>query len=262
MQQGNRRWMFWLVLVVLAAPVASADGQILLVNRNVNLRETASTALPPIRLIRAGEVLTPLDLEPTDGYFPAATPEGEEGWVWSRNVSLLELPPELPPYDRRDWRHWIDEDRDCQNTRTEVLIRDALSVVMATRSDGRQCAVQSGVWVDPFSGDTIRDPRGLDVDHVVPLQNAHLAGAWSWDSARRREYANDMADPQHLLAVTASLNRQKGAKGPDQWLPPNPDFSCSYIAAWRAIKRRWRLTTTVAERATMDSVRTARNCPP
>ena len=34
-------------------------------------------------------------------------------------LKVSEIPMTLPDYDRGDWRHWRDEDGDCQNTRHE-----------------------------------------------------------------------------------------------------------------------------------------------
>ena len=52
-----------------------------------------------------------------------------------------------PRYERKSYRHWIDEDKDCQNARHEVLIEESLSMVGFKSSKG--CRVVSGSWNDP-----------------------------------------------------------------------------------------------------------------
>ena len=148
------------------------------------------------------------------------------------------------PYKRSLYTHWVDADRDCQNTRTEVLIRDSFSVKLS--KDG--CKVLTGVWLDPYTGNLYTDPKALDVDHVVPLKNAHDSGAHSWSKEKRRQYANYMGYADHLLAVSAVENRRKGARGPDGYLPPNPAYLCSYIKIWSSIKVSWDLAVTDSER--------------
>ena len=54
-------------------------------------------------------------------------------------------------YNRKDYRHWIDEDRDCQNTRNEVLIQESLESVTYKSSKG--CKVSSGKWYGVNSRD-------------------------------------------------------------------------------------------------------------
>ncbi len=51
----------------------------------------------------------------------------------------------------------------------------------------------------------------------------------------------------HLIAVTARANRQKGSKGPDQWKPENQDYWCEYALDWIQIKVDWELTVTNRE---------------
>ncbi len=158
----------------------------------------------------------------------------------------------LPPYDRGDWRHWIDADGDCQNTRHEVLIMESLVDVTFTGEDA--CAVREGEWLDPFTGMTFVRARDLDVDHMVPLANAHRSGGWEWDADTRRAYANSLDYSGHLIAVSASANRQKGARGPEGWRPPNESHWCQYAVDWITIKAAWRLGASRAELAALNEM--------
>jgi hypothetical protein len=119
--------------------------------------------------------------------------------------------------------------------------------------------VASGTWNDPYSGLTFTDPDDVDVDHMVPLRNAHVSGAWAWSFERRQEYANDLSHPEHLIAVDDATNQAKGAKGPDEWLPPRTEYHCQYVKDWEAIKTRWELTMTTAERVKVEEIKA--ECP-
>ena len=50
----------------------------------------------------------------------------------------------------------------------------------------------------------------------VPPKEAHESSGHSWDSERRKAYANDLSDSNILIAVDRGLNRQKGAGDPVQ----------------------------------------------
>lgn len=142
-----------------------------------------------------------------------------------------------PKYSRKFYRHWIDADHDCQNTRAEVLISSSL--VPVKFKAGRECLVVSGKWQDPYSGKFFTRAKSLDIDHIVPLKAAHSMGASSWSKAKRERFANDS---DNLLAVSASLNRRKGAKSPGQWMPPNPAFGCEYLSRWKRLMIKYDLT--------------------
>ena len=103
-------------------------------------------------------------------------------------ITVAPVPAGIPEYDRSDWRHWIDEDGDCQDARQEVLIVESLDQV--TFETDRKCRVGTGRWYGAFTGVYLEDPGDLDIDHLVPLKNAHLSGGWSWDAEMREEYAN------------------------------------------------------------------------
>lgn len=151
-------------------------------------------------------------------------------------------------YNRRDWRHWVDEDRDCQNTRAEVLIAESVAAVsFAPEDDGDKCRVTAGRWVGPWTGEVFTDASDVDIDHHVPLGHAHLSGGWRWSRERKRAYANDLDDPNSLQATSAMVNRSKGKKPPDEWRPDETAGWCRYAADWITVKEQWDLTVTAAE---------------
>jgi len=63
----------------------------------------------------------------------------------------------------------------------------------------------------------------------------------------------------NLLAVDSSTNRSKGDGDAATWLPPNKAFRCAYVARQVAVKGKYRLWVTAAEREAM--VRVLTTCP-
>ena len=117
-----------------------------------------------------------LDFEGTSE-LPPATPTP----ATTLTITVAPIPAAIPEYDRSDWRHWIDEDGDCQDARQEVLIAESLDQV--TFETDRKCRVETGRWFGVFDGHHLENVGYVDIDHMVPLQNAHLSGAWAWNPA-------------------------------------------------------------------------------
>jgi hypothetical protein len=156
-------------------------------------------------------------------------------------------------YNRKDWPHWIDADEDCQNTRAEILVATSQMPVKTKKNKG--CTVTWGRWYDPYTDAMYDKASDLDIDHIVPLAEAHRSGGYAWTREQRREFAND---PLNLMAVEKTANREKSDQSPDNWLPPNREFQCRYIAAWLAIKEKYQLKSDATELAGMQHLQS--NC--
>ena len=159
---------------------------------------------------------------------------------------------DCPTYDRSLYGNWIDADSDCQNTRAEVLIQENLGSLTFSSSSG--CTVDTGEWYDPYTDQSFYYASSLDVDHFVPLKEAHESGGWAWDSTQRKQFANFLGDSNHLIAVSASANRSKGARDPSEWLPTNQAYHVQYAKAWVGIKVLWGLTSDSKELDTLRSI--------
>lgn len=162
-------------------------------------------------------------------------------------------------YDRDLYQHWIDADGDCQDARQEVLIAESVIPVTLT-SNG--CDVVSGLWNDPYTGKSFTNPSDLDIDHMIPLKEAHDSGAWAWSSALKRAFANDLDKPYILIAVDDGANQSKSDRDPAVWMPPNAAYHCEYIKSWVLAKDAYGLSMDTAEKAAINNVLSTRAAGP
>lgn len=174
----------------------------------------------------------------------ATAAEGVAGIVARLDQLAVEAESAASAYERRLFRHWIDEDSDGCDTREEVLLAESLRETVVDPDD---CSLEAGEWFSIYDGLTVTESRELDIDHVVALGEAWRSGADAWETERRRAYANDLDEPTALVAVTAATNRSKADKDPTRWRPPDVTSWCAYATAWITVKVRWELRADAAE---------------
>ena len=143
------------------------------------------------------------------------------------------------------------------DTRNIILYRDLVDA-----QTDETCKVMSGTLNDPYTGEVIAFVRGpqtsqlVQIDHVVALSNAWQTGAQGLTEQQRVTLAND---PLNLLAVGGAANQQKSDGDAATWLPPNKPFRCQYVARQVAVKQKYSLWVTPAEKEAM--IRVLRVCP-
>lgn len=141
------------------------------------------------------------------------------------------------------------------STRDIILHRD----LEGPSLDG-ECKVVSGVLNDPYSGEVIQFSKEksaeVQIDHVVALSDAWQKGAQTLTAEQRKQLAND---PLELLAVSGADNQAKGDGDAATWLPSNKEFRCEYVARQVAVKKKYTLWVTVAEKDAIVNI--LRECP-
>lgn len=164
-------------------------------------------------------------------------------------------------YDREKlFGDWADPDGNGCDARNDVLARDLTNKVFGTGSD--KCLVLSGNLLDPYSGKTFAFVRGqgtsslIPIDHVVAVSDAWQKGAFKWDETKRVNFYND---PLNLMTTQRALNSQKGDGDAATWLPPLKSYRCAYVARQIAVKAKYSIWVTKAEKEAMQRILKA--CP-
>ena len=142
--------------------------------------------------------------------------------------------------------------------RNHILARDMTDITYRSDTD---CTVLSGTLNEPYTGKTIQFQRGansaaVQIDHVVAVSDAWQKGAQALSPEQRHELYND---PLELLAVDGPANNDKGDGDAATWLPPNRAYRCRYVARQVAVKLKYHLWVTSAEKDTIERV--LQTCP-
>jgi len=154
-------------------------------------------------------------------------------------------------YDRTQFGDGWRRVNGC-DMRNIILHRD-----LSNAAVNDKCQVTSGALDDPYTGATIQFQRGasssadVQIDHVVALGDAWQKGAQQLTGDERERLAND---PLELLAVDGPANQQKSDGDAATWLPPNKAFRCQYVARQIAVKKKYRLWVSQAEKDAMKRV--------
>lgn len=204
--------------------------------------------------------------KPTPTSKPAAKPQPKPAPAPSTALGVLNTLPVRDEDFSRTYQRvadfgkaWIDVDGNGCDTRDDILARDLQNITYKNHSD---CKIASGVLHDPYTGRTInfvrgwRTSRAVQIDHVVPFGDAWRTGAENMSFHDREELAND---PLNLLAVDGPTNIEKFDKDASEWLPPNRGFDCPYVARQVAVKKKYNLWVTGAEKNSMENV--LKTCP-
>jgi len=161
-------------------------------------------------------------------------------------------------YDRELFSDGWGDIGQC-DLRNFVLARDLRNVVWRS---GENCIVETGVLQDPYTGKKINFKRGVStsikvqIDHVIAVSDAWQKGAQKLDANSRYKFYND---PMNLLAVDGPTNSSKGDSDAASWLPPNKAYRCAYVSRQIAVKAKYKLWVTSAEKDAMSKVLTS--CP-
>lgn len=141
------------------------------------------------------------------------------------------------------------------DTRNIILNRDLINPIL-----DEECRVVSGTLNDPYTGKMIdfhkESSSLIQIDHVVALSDAWQKGAQQLTRQLRVQLAND---PLELIAVDGPANMEKGDGDAASWLPSNKPFRCQYVARQIAVKQKYVLWVTAAEK---DAIKTILStCP-
>jgi len=140
-----KRLLHLFVLCLLWTSLATA--QTAVVKRNVNLRSDASTESDIVELLKPGAQLQVVEPDKTNGYYHVTASDGQDGWVWARNIRVLGGTPTPTP----------DPNPSGPTTASPTTSGDVFSQLMNARKTAvGQPLIENGTEVCGSTGNTTK----------------------------------------------------------------------------------------------------------
>lgn len=167
---------------------------------------------------------------------------------------------ETTAYDRSEWGRWRSTDErganGCRWDSRGIALRDAAAhepeLLVVRDEPGRVCRVVALAFVDRYTDERYVGPGNkVDVDHLVPVAEAHRSGGWIWSSKRKSDFYNDASN--HVPTPEA-VNASKSDRDPRSWLPPDLAARCWYAETYIAVKAKWDLLMDDDERQALAEI--------
>ncbi|MFT7475935.1 MAG: hypothetical protein ACI81L_002881 [Verrucomicrobiales bacterium] len=160
-------------------------------------------------------------------------------------VRETEAPTDTPlgPFDELAWAILTE---DCLDLAENVLItRSSVPIVWA---DQLECVPDQGRWTDRYLGTVISRTIDAAVSPHIPPAIVFVSGGSTWTELTRDAYLTDTTHPATLQITSAGSGHNPRGQDPSRWKPSNAESWCAYAVDWVAVKVRWELDVTVAER--------------
>lgn len=147
---------------------------------------------------------------------------------------------------------WLDKDHDCQETRTEVLIKEHKGLLQW--ADPMACHIAQGEWAS-WGRDVDVNAQSVWVVPLVTPANAVKHGAADWSRKKKIQFIND---EENLIILDPTSAVERRGYGPEKWVPLKK-YWCQYATRWEDVKHRYGLTIGKDEQAALNRMK--QSCP-
>lgn len=151
-------------------------------------------------------------------------------------------------------RHLVQQVMDRRRPETRHPCLRSEDVRMSWTYRSREQTVVDGLGglplTLPYSGAVVSTLAAIDVDHLVPLEEALQSGGDAWRKPKWKRFQSDLCN---LVPALPGTNRwSKGAKGVGEWVPEHN--RAWYVHDYTCVKLCYGLTFDRAEADVIASV--------